>query len=157
MFDSFENPQTVVQQAPLFMGFPRQEYWSGLPFPSSGGSSQPRDQMSPALAGGFFTTEPPGKPNIYDSLCCTLETNTVLYINYISIKFFKNRKVSLCISSVPVCVCVDRQGQVSKISAAARCGDQKHWTKRQESWYFSQVIALAKLFSFSKSVSSKGK
>ena len=106
---------------------------------------------------GSLPAEPPGKPNIYDSLCCTLETNTVLYINYISIKFFKNRKVSLCISSVPVCVCVDRQGQVSKISAAARCGDQKHWTKRQESWYFSQVIALAKLFSFSKSVSSKGK
>ena len=49
-------------QAPLSMRFPRQEYWSGLPFPS------PRDlldpgikPMSPALAGGFFTTEPPGK------------------------------------------------------------------------------------------------
>ena len=46
------------------MGFPRQEYWSRLPFSSPGGSSQSRDQkpVSPALAGGFFTTEPPGKP-----------------------------------------------------------------------------------------------
>ena len=53
---------TVVCQAPLSMGFPRQEYWSGLPSPS------PRDLPNPgikpaslALAGGFFTTEPPGK------------------------------------------------------------------------------------------------
>ena len=32
--DSFCNPKTVAHQAPLFMGFSRQEYWSGLPFPS---------------------------------------------------------------------------------------------------------------------------
>ena len=38
------TPWTVAHQAPLSMGFPRQEYWSGLPFPSPGGSSQPRDQ-----------------------------------------------------------------------------------------------------------------
>ena len=45
------------------MGFPKQEYLSGLPFPPSG---NPRDQgiepESPTLAGGLFTTEPPGKP-----------------------------------------------------------------------------------------------
>ena len=63
MVNSFATPWTVVQQAPLSMGFPRQKYWSGLPFPS------PEDLpdtgvklVSPALAGGFFTTEPPGKP-----------------------------------------------------------------------------------------------
>jgi len=45
------------------MGFSRQEYWSGLPFPSPGDLSGPGFKpMSPALAGGFFTTEPPGKP-----------------------------------------------------------------------------------------------
>jgi len=45
------------------MGFPRQEYWRGLPFPSSGDLSNPEiEQASPALAGGFFTTELPGKP-----------------------------------------------------------------------------------------------
>ena len=45
------------------MEFSRQEYWSGLPCPSSGGFPDPETEpTSPALAGGFFTTEPPGKP-----------------------------------------------------------------------------------------------
>ena len=46
------------------MGFSRQEYWSGLPFPSPGDHFLPNwgiKPTSPALAGGFFTTEPPGK------------------------------------------------------------------------------------------------
>ena len=44
------------------MGFPRQEYWSGFPFPPPGDLPDPGiEPMSPALAGGFFTTEPPGK------------------------------------------------------------------------------------------------
>ena len=46
------------------MEFPRQEYWSGLPFPSPGDLPNPGIELeslfSPALAGGFFTTEPPG-------------------------------------------------------------------------------------------------
>ena len=50
---------TVAHQAPLSMRFPRQEYWSGLPLPSPGDLSNPG--MEPELAGGFFTTEPPGK------------------------------------------------------------------------------------------------
>ena len=45
------------------MGFSRQEDWSGLPFPSPGDLPDPGVKpTSPALAGGFFTTEPPGKP-----------------------------------------------------------------------------------------------
>ena len=45
------------------MGFPRQEYWSGLPFPSPEDLPDPGiEPVSPALAGGFFTAEPPGKP-----------------------------------------------------------------------------------------------
>ena len=59
------TPWTIARQAPLFMGFPRQGYWSGLPFPS------PEDfpdsgiePMSPVLAGGFLTAEPPGKPEL---------------------------------------------------------------------------------------------
>ena len=62
MFDSFETPWTVACQTLLSMGFSRQEYWSGLPFPSPGDLLDPgTEPMSPALAGGFFTTEPPGK------------------------------------------------------------------------------------------------
>ena len=46
------------------MGFPRQEYWSGLPFPSPRDLPVPGiEPESPALAGGFFTAELPGKPN----------------------------------------------------------------------------------------------
>ena len=50
---------TVACQAPLSKGFPRQEYWSGLPFPSPGDLPE-----SPALAGEFFTTESSGKSPI---------------------------------------------------------------------------------------------
>ena len=47
------------------MGFPWQEYWSGLPFPPLGDLPNPGIKpTSPALAGGFFTTEPPGKPKV---------------------------------------------------------------------------------------------
>ena len=53
---------TVAHQAPLFMGFSRQKHWSGLPFPSTGHLPDPgMEPASPALTGGFFTTEPPGK------------------------------------------------------------------------------------------------
>ena len=57
---------TVAGQAPLSMGFPRQEYWRGLPFPSPGDLPNPGIKpTSPASAGGFFTTEPPGKPSFW--------------------------------------------------------------------------------------------
>ena len=62
----FATPWTLARQAPLPMEFPRQEYWSGLPFPSPGDLSKPGIEpvslASPALAGRFFTTEPQGKP-----------------------------------------------------------------------------------------------
>ena len=58
------TPRAVAHQAPLSMGFPRQEYWSGLLFPPPRDlpdpGIEPSPLMSPALAGGFFTTEPPG-------------------------------------------------------------------------------------------------
>jgi len=47
------------------MGFSRQEYWSGLPFPSPDLPNPGIKHGSPALAGRFFTTAPPGKPFIY--------------------------------------------------------------------------------------------
>ena len=59
---------TVAYQAPLSMGFPRQEYWSGLPFPPPGDlpdpGIEPVSLASSALAGGVLTTEPPGKPGL---------------------------------------------------------------------------------------------
>ena len=56
----FATPWTLARQAPLLMGFSRQEYWSGLPCPPPGDlpdpGIEPASLTSPALAGGFFTT-----------------------------------------------------------------------------------------------------
>ena len=67
----FAAPWIVVHQAPLSTGFPRQEYWSGSPFPSPGDLPDPgTEPTSPTLAGGFFITEPPGSPlsHLYNRL-----------------------------------------------------------------------------------------
>ena len=55
-------------QAVLSMGFPRQEYLSGLPFPAPGDLPDSGiEPTSPELAGSFFTTEPPRKPLLMDT------------------------------------------------------------------------------------------
>ena len=58
------DPIDLARWAPLSMGFARQEYWSGLPFPPPGDlpdtGIEPMTLVSPALAGGFFTREPQG-------------------------------------------------------------------------------------------------
>ena len=60
------TPWTVAHQALLSMGLLWQEYWSGLPFPPPGDlpnpGTEPTSPVVPALAGGFFIAEPPGKP-----------------------------------------------------------------------------------------------
>ena len=58
------DPRTVVHWPPPSMRFSRQEYWSGLPFPSPGDLPDPGIKPAfPALAGGFLPTEPSGKPH----------------------------------------------------------------------------------------------
>ena len=63
------TPWTVAHKAPLSMGFPRHEYWSGLPFPTPGNLPDPEIEclslVSCVLAGRFYTTAPPEKP------CCS--------------------------------------------------------------------------------------
>ena len=75
------------------LGFPRQEYWSGLPFPSPGDPPDPGiETASPALAGRFFTTEPPGKP------CISLYIHThISPLFWISFPF----RSAQCLSGVP--------------------------------------------------------
>ena len=64
--NSLQPHGIVAHQASLSMGFSRQEYWSGLPCPPPGDlpdpGNEPISPASPALAGRFFTTVPPGKP-----------------------------------------------------------------------------------------------
>ena len=58
-------PWTVAHQASLSMKFPRQEHWSGLLLRPPGDLSNTEiEPMFPALAGGFFPAEPPGKPQL---------------------------------------------------------------------------------------------
>ena len=58
------DPMHIARQAPLSMGFSRQEYWSRVPFPPPGDLPSPGiEPTSPSLAGRFFTTVPPGKPS----------------------------------------------------------------------------------------------
>ena len=77
----FETLWTVARQAPLSMGFPRQEYWSGLPFPPPVDLAypgiKPMSPGSPALAGGFFQTETPGK------LIITLQFSSVQSLSHV--------------------------------------------------------------------------
>ena len=69
----FATPWTVACQAPLSMGFSRQEYWNGLPFPPAGDLpnpwTEPMFPVFPALAGGFFTTEPLFKSVFFFFFC----------------------------------------------------------------------------------------
>ena len=64
------TPGTVAHQAPLSMEFPRQEYWSGSPFPTPWGLPDPGFELtslaSDALAGRFFTSVPPGMPYCHE-------------------------------------------------------------------------------------------
>ena len=59
----FATPWTVAYQVPPSMGFSRQEYWSGLPFPSPGDLPDPGiESGSPSLQADALTSEPPGMP-----------------------------------------------------------------------------------------------
>ena len=76
----FATPWTVAYQAPLPMGFSRQEYWSGLPFPSPGDLPDPGiEPGSSAFQADALTSEPPGKPNSIFQ-CLLLKERPVVYI-----------------------------------------------------------------------------
>ena len=86
-----QTPCTVAHQAPLSMGFPRQEYQSGLPFPSPGHLPDPGiEPASPTLAGGFFTAEPPRKPKVL--LLLLLIKRQVFFFFFFLVVLSKNRQ-----------------------------------------------------------------
>ena len=64
MWCSYVTPWTVAHQAPLSMDFSRQEYWSGLPFPSPGDLPDPGiKSKSPSLLADSLSSDPLGKPH----------------------------------------------------------------------------------------------
>ena len=65
-FRLFMTPWTVAHQAPLSVGFPRQDYWSGLPFPPPG--IKPESPVSPALQADSLPAEPLEKPHLFVNL-----------------------------------------------------------------------------------------
>ena len=88
----FATLWTVAHQAPLSMGFSRQEYWSGFANSSSRGSSPPRDQShicsTYCTEGGFFTAEPPGKfPVTVFVLKCILYVVSINTLTFSSFPF----------------------------------------------------------------------
>ena len=96
------TPWTVDYQALLSMGFPRQEYWSGLPFPSPRDlpdpGIEPTSLASPELAGGFFTVEPPGKPRSI-LLLCIISLGLLYIINLEGKEMlgFKGKSSEMCL------------------------------------------------------------
>ena len=79
------TPWTIACQAPLSLGFSRQEYWSGLPFPSLGNfpdpGIKPMSPASPTLAGKFFTTETPRKSSSLECYCCSVAKSCLTLFN----------------------------------------------------------------------------
>ena len=80
----FATLWTVAQEAPLSMGFSRQEYWNGLSFPTPENlpnlGIESESPESPTLAGGCFTTESPGKPSIRGEISANEQTNSLIII-----------------------------------------------------------------------------
>ena len=80
----FVTPCTVAHQALLSMRFSRKEYWSGLPFPPPWDlPTSGTEPMSLALAGGLFTTEPPGKLQFSTCFSLILDVFCLAYKNWI--------------------------------------------------------------------------
>ena len=108
---------TIAHQAPLSMGFPRQEYWSGLPCPSPGDlpnpGVEPISLMSPALAGRFFTTS-----TTWEALGTTFKKilTKLVEVMEFQLSYFKSWKVMLwkC--------CTPYASKFGKLSSGHRTG-----------------------------------
>ena len=117
------NPWTIARQAPPSMGFSRQEYWNGLPFPSPGDLSDPGiEPRSPALQADALTSEPQGshtyiytRTHMYFSIYFIVHISICLYMHLCKVCKIYIRIYIICIIckyitilSISTCVfCVD--------------------------------------------------
>ena len=94
----FATPWTVAYQVPPSMGFSRQEYWSGLPFPSPGDLPSPGiEPGSPALQTDTLPSEPPEKPCIYAYICIYIYVYIYWWIWILSINSISSLRPFLLI------------------------------------------------------------
>ena len=134
----FATPGTVAHQAPLAMGFPRQEYWSGLPFHS------PRDLLDPGiksgfpeLAGGFFFTT--------DSLCIYVCVKKILFKEFGSCHH-RASKAKICRTSQQVGMLGRGWGVVlSRISSLGNLSFCS-WSLELSEWGPPTLSSLLSLF-----------
>ena len=88
------TPWTIAHQVPPSMGFSRQEYWSGLPFPSPGDLPDLGiEPWSPTLQADALTSEPPGKPYMY-------------ILIYIYLQRYAHKKYMCVYTCIYICVCI---------------------------------------------------
>ena len=141
----FETLWTVARQAPLSMRFFRQEYWNGLLFPSPGYLPNPGSEpASPALAGRFFTTEPPGKLLIITTLQTTPKLSNLK--QQTSTHSFCRSEIWVQLSWVPVAL-----GLSWSCPQAARCDYGCIWRLiwgEESDFKFTHVLASRFTFSW---------
>ena len=92
------DPWTITHQAPLSMGFPRQEYWNRLPFPSPGNLPDPGiEARSPALLANSLPSEPPRKLILGYCLSYKPLSYLIVIITIIASDIFKTHPLNTCI------------------------------------------------------------
>ena len=146
---------TVAHQFPLSMGFSRQEYWSELPFPSPWDLFNPGVKpLSPVLAGEFFTTESPAKPQSYSPplessmrmgfkpACTEHDGLAMRHLNHLatSSALYKRELPHLEIIYKPLCPCLLKEKALTWVSwapsesqkAGSRVNEQEMWKGRNK-------------------------
>ena len=126
------HPRTVAHQAPLSMGFSRQEYWSGLPFSSPrelpNPGIEPMSPMSPALAGGFFTTSGTCRTPNKDKLSSALTPLQLGLCLIVPLNLF----LKTTHQAFPPWISPSQAGEMKVTLASVSGLVPQKWTQRQE-------------------------
>ena len=135
----FATSRTVAHQAPLSMRISRQKYWSGLPFPPPEDLPDPGiEPESPALAGKFFTTEPPGKP---------LLTGTHSHLKHSPFSFSPHPSYVICY--VSICVGINSMDRAAwRVTVHGVQGVERDWLTEHAGVGVERASAASFLYCF---------